>query len=110
MNTKTSFIHSTCADQIRMAERELASFVCAVTELFGPEQAQLAGNDWLEESDLMDITPRSAARDWRAVTVAAAGRLANRLVLGRGPKTASPTDTKVSPMPSSNCFEAGLRV
>jgi hypothetical protein len=41
MNSDESFDNSPCADQMRLAERELASFVGAVTELFGPEQARL---------------------------------------------------------------------
>ena len=80
MNSDESFDNLTYADQIHMAERELASFLGAVKELFGPEQARLSANDWLDESDLMDSPPRSSSRDWRAVTVAASARLANRLV------------------------------
>ena len=64
--------------KIHLAERELASFIGAVTELFGPEQAGLCADDWLDESELMDSPPRSTSRDWRAVTVAASARLANR--------------------------------
>jgi len=77
----------------------------AVTQLFGPEQAKLSAEDWLEESELIDSPLRSASRDWRAVTIAAPARLANRLTvaLHRTPLLAS-TDTKVSPIPSSNCF------
>jgi len=37
MNSDEAFDNSTCADQIHLAERELASFIGAVTELFGPE-------------------------------------------------------------------------
>jgi hypothetical protein len=111
MNPKQSFIDSTSAHQIRLAERELASFICAVTELFGPEQAQLSADDWVKESELIEITPRSTARDWRAITVSAAARLAKRVIVARDRRTlATPTDTKVSPIPSSNCFEVGLLV
>ena len=34
-----------------MAERELSAFMLAVTELFGPEQARLSAEDWLDESE-----------------------------------------------------------
>ncbi len=81
MNTKESFSNSTCDEQVHMAEHELLEFICAVTQLFGPEQATLSAEDWLDESDLMDSPPRSTGRDWRAVTVAASAPLANRLTI-----------------------------
>src|ERR1700723_2439208 len=74
-----------------IAERVLGAFIRAVTELFGPGQARLAG---------------AARRDWGSVTIAAAAQLARRLntdVDRPTPRVAS-TDTKVSPIPSSNCF------
>jgi hypothetical protein len=111
MNATKLFSNSTCADQIRLAERELASFICAVTDLFGPDQAQLSANDWLDECERMSIPNRSTTRDWRAVTVAAAARLANRVVAERVHRTpAALTDTKVSPIPSSNCSGIALLV
>jgi hypothetical protein len=94
------------ADLIVIAERELGAFIRAVTELFGVEQAKLAADDWVDELELMDILPGSTGRDWGSVTVAASARLARRLnteVSGPTPRVAS-TDTKVSPIPSSNCF------
>jgi hypothetical protein len=112
MTTKESFSNSTYTDQIHMAERELSAFISAVTESFGPEQAKLSAEDWLDESELMDSPPRSTSRDWRAVTVAALAGLANRLTVTvhhRTPPVAS-TDTKVSPTPSSNCFGSTLLV
>ncbi len=100
----TMFGSSTYADQMHLAERELASFIGAVTELFGPEQAQLSAEDWLDESELIDSPLRSTSRDWRAVTVAASARLANRLTVARDHRTlAASTNTQVSPIPSSNC-------
>jgi hypothetical protein len=51
-----------------MAERELSAFMLAVTELFGPEQARLSAEDWLDESEQMDSPQRATRRDWRAVT------------------------------------------
>ena len=90
-----------------IAERELGAFTKAVTELFGVEQAKLAAEDWVDELELRDALPGSTRRDWGSVTVAAAARLARRLnteVSGSTPRVAS-TDTKVSPIPSSNCFD-----
>lgn len=112
MNTKDSFSDSTYADQMHMEESELSAFINAVTELFGPEQARLSAEDWLEESELMDSPPRSNSRDWRAVTVAASARLANRLTvaLHRQTPLAATADTKVSPIPASNCFASTLLV
>ena len=66
-------------EQTHLAERELSSFIAAVTRLYGPEQASLSAKDWLDESDSMDIPPFSTERDWRSVTIAASVRLANRL-------------------------------
>jgi hypothetical protein len=105
MNKDGSFDNLTYANQVHLAERELASFIGAVKELFGPEQALLSADDWLDESELMDCPPRSTIRDWRAVTVAASARLANR-VTGAGDRRAlaASIDTKVSPILSSNCF------
>ena len=111
MNSDESFDNSTYADQIHLAERELASFIGAVGKLFGPEQALLSADDWLDESELMDSPPRSTSRDWRAVTVAASARLANRVTVARNRRTpGSPTDPKVSPILSSNCFASALLV
>ncbi len=62
-----------------MAEREFSSFISAVKELHGPEQAQLSAVDWLDELKLMDSQPGSTSRHWRAITIAAAARLANRI-------------------------------
>jgi hypothetical protein len=78
MNTEGSFSNSTYEDQIQIAERELSSFLRAVTELFGPEQAELSTEDWLDEAAQMGSPPGGTNRDWRAVTIAAAARLTNR--------------------------------
>ena len=94
MNSDESSDHSTCADQIQLAEHELASFIGAVKELFGPEQALLSGDDWLDESELTDSPPRATCRDWRAVTVAASARLANRLTVAPDRRACSPIPLK----------------
>jgi hypothetical protein len=109
VNTEETFDNSTYADEMHMEESELSAFVSVVKEMFGSEQARLAAEDWLDESELLDSPPRSTSRDWRAVTVAASARLADRLAAElhrRTPPVAS-TDTKVSPIPKSNCFYAG---
>ncbi len=79
MISDESFDISSYADQVHLAERELASFIGAVTELFGPEEARLSARDWLDESALVDCPPLSTGQNWRAVTIAASARLANRL-------------------------------
>jgi len=71
--------NSLCTAQIHLAERELSTFLAAVVELFGADQARLSIEDWLNELELMDISPRSTRRDWRAITIGASVRLANRL-------------------------------
>jgi hypothetical protein len=101
----------TCEDQINLAERELLAFIGAVTELFGPEQARLSTEDRLDESELMDGPHGATRKDWRAVTIAASARLANRVTGARDRRTpASSTDPKVSPILSSNCFASALLV
>jgi len=79
MNEPDPFSESIYEKQTHLAERELSAFVTAVTELYGPQQAGLAAEDWIEESELIDDVPRFEARNWRAVTIAASARLANRL-------------------------------
>jgi hypothetical protein len=83
MNTEQSFCDSTYENHIHTAERELSAFIGAVTKLFGPEQAECSTEDWLDESGPMDGPPGSTSRDWRAVTVAASARLANRLAVAQ---------------------------
>jgi hypothetical protein len=79
MDEHDSFSDSIYDEQTHLAERELSSFIAAVTKLYGPEQAKLSAEDWLEESDLIDDPPRSEIRDWRSVTIAASARLASRV-------------------------------
>ena len=66
-------------EQMQLAERELSSFIAAVTALYGLDQVELAAENWLNELERIDTPPRSEKRDWRAVTIAAATRLADRL-------------------------------
>jgi hypothetical protein len=67
-----------CADFLTMAERELAAFFKAVTQLFGSEQARLSGEDWLRELIATDALPAST-REWRLLTTRVTARLANRV-------------------------------
>jgi hypothetical protein len=67
------------ADLMVIAEQELGAFIRAVTELFGPEQARLATEDWIDEVELMDALPGPTRREWGSVTVAASIQLARRL-------------------------------
>jgi hypothetical protein len=75
MQKPDPFSDSIYEEQTHLAERELSSFVASVTNLYGPDQAGLSARDWLDESELLDSPPRSEARDWHAVTVAASARL-----------------------------------
>lgn len=79
MNNHEAFSDAIYEDQTDLAERELSSFMAAVSELYGPEQARISAEDWLDESDLMGSPPRSELRNWRAVTISASARLAKRV-------------------------------
>ena len=65
---------ATCADLITMAERELAAFFRAVTELFGSNHTGPSAEDWLQELLATKDLPASA-REWQLLTVKAAARL-----------------------------------
>ena len=111
MTHSESFSNSLYTDQMHLAERELSAFIAAVAELFGADQARMSVEDWLDESELMGASPRSTHRDWRAVTIAASVRLANRLNVALHRQRllgTSTTGTQVSPIPSSNCFDSTL--
>ena len=111
MTQSESFSSSLYTDQMHLAEHELSAFITAVSELFGADQARMSAEDWLDEAGLMDASPRSTPRDWRAITIAASVRLANRLNVAlhcQRSLGASTTGTQVSPIPSSNCFDSTL--
>jgi hypothetical protein len=91
MKTEESLCNSTYEDQINMSELELSAFISAVTQLFGPEEAKLSAEDWLDESELEDSPARSTSRDWRAVSVAASARLAKRLTAAQHQRTSLAT-------------------
>jgi hypothetical protein len=63
------------AQHLASAERELCSLVTAVHQLFGPEQARHAADNWLEELEQTDWIGEAQAVDWRALTIAAVARL-----------------------------------
>jgi len=91
MNNRESFADLIYDEHTHLAERELFSFITAVEQLYGSEQARLSEMDWLDESDSMDNLPFPTERDWRTVTIAASARLANRLsVAFNRPNTAAP--------------------
>jgi len=48
---------------MNMAERELAAFMSAVTDLYGPEQARIAAEDWVEQFESMDTLPGLTPRE-----------------------------------------------
>ena len=79
MKERASISDSLYEEELLLAERELSSFLAAVAELYGQGQAGLSAADWLHESAIMDDPSRSEAGKWRAVTIAAAARLANRV-------------------------------
>ena len=79
MDDRKPLSDSSYANQTQLAEREFSAFIAAVTKLFGPEQAQVSTEDWLDEAGFMDGLHLSIAGDWRAVTIAASARLANRI-------------------------------
>ena len=66
------------AQHLASAERELSAFVTEVHQLFGPEQARYAADNWMGELEQTDGISETQAIDWRAVTVVAAARLVGR--------------------------------
>jgi|SRR5579863_1232000 hypothetical protein len=83
-----------CGDLLKMAERELSGFFGAVTKLFGPEQAEISADDWLQELTETDSLPASA-REWRRITVRVAARLGSR-VLASQVVNSSPTMVEIA--------------
>ena len=68
-------------DQLKMAEREHSAFFAAAETLFGPEQAKLSAEDWLNATEQVLGENELTSRDWRAVTIVASSRLARRLAV-----------------------------
>ena len=66
------------AQHLASDEREFSAFVTAVHQLFGPEQARYAADNWMGELEQTDWISETQAIDWRAVTIVAAARLVGR--------------------------------
>jgi hypothetical protein len=96
-STSNSNRKSKVGDLTAAAERELEAFVSAVAESYGEDQARLATEDWLLELEMMDVVPEPSSGLWRTLTIVSASRLAARL-------NPASSDTKVSPVRSSNCL------
>jgi hypothetical protein len=62
------------------AQRELAAFYAAVSQMYGPEQATRAALDWIEALEKADPVAGGSPPSWRLTTIAAAGGLASRVV------------------------------
>jgi hypothetical protein len=73
---------------VNLAERELLTFISAVTELFGSEPARFLTELWLDELALMDNSTGLANCEWPLVTAAAVARLVRRLCMIRTPPLA----------------------
>jgi len=58
-----------CAELASIAERELAAFFQAVTELYGDTYARLMAEKWIHRFDVGQIPLQSARRACRIVTV-----------------------------------------
>jgi hypothetical protein len=95
-STPNSNRKSNVGDLTAAAERELGAFVSVVADLYGGDQARLAAEDWLLELEMMDVVPEPSKGVWRTLTIISASRLAARL-------NPASSDTKVSPIRSSNC-------
>ena len=64
--------HSTAgADMMVIAELGLGAIIGAVMELFGPEQARIAAEGWVDELESVDTLPGPTRRDRGSVTIAA---------------------------------------
>jgi len=61
---------------VNVAERELQSFIDAVTDFFGPEKTKFLTEIWLDELASMERMPEPTSPDWHLVTLAASARLA----------------------------------
>lgn len=63
---------------IASAERELSAYFCAVAELFGPEEARRASEDWLQQLVTTQVLPTSP-RQLRLLSINASAKLAKRV-------------------------------
>jgi hypothetical protein len=95
--------HVPINELVAMAERELTAFAGAVNELFGPEQALLSADEWIEELLALDFPVGSRIPDWRHITIIASSRLAKRSISTtsrpRGPFRILGLSFRVKPVP-----------
>ena len=70
-----------CSDLKTMATFEFITFTRVVAELFGPEEARVCAEDWLDEVASRDSLPGHRTCEWRLVTVAALARLTIRMTV-----------------------------
>jgi hypothetical protein len=75
---RSNISNPSCADFMTMAERELAAFLNAVTQLFGSKERELSAEDWLQELSRAERLPASTG-EWRSITAKASTRLAGRV-------------------------------
>ncbi len=75
MDKNASCLCLTC-----MTQRELGAFMRAVTDMYGSGEAEIAAGDWLDELESIEELPECASHTFRLVTIAAASRLASRLL------------------------------
>lgn len=84
-----------CAELARAAEREFTAFFSAVREILGAEGASVAGEEWLEAFQTVQLPIASSGEMCREVTVVAAAGLARRVMHSRSffipPTSAEPT-------------------
>lgn len=76
LETETGIQRET--ELLNLAEKHLAAFARAVSEMFGPAHVRQSVDDWIEELELAEWSQDKRLPDWRRVTVAAAARLAVR--------------------------------
>ena len=68
------------AELMTTAEKELAAFYDAVFRQYGQQEARNAAQDWIDELGMMDWPADWILPNWRHVTIAAADRLALRII------------------------------
>jgi hypothetical protein len=68
------------AELMTTAEKELAAFYEAVFRQYGLKEARKTAQDWIEELGTMDWPADWTLPNWRHVTIAAADRLALRII------------------------------
>jgi hypothetical protein len=62
------------------AKRELAAFYHAVDSLYGPKEATMAAQDWIDQLEILDWPANGALPNWQRVTIGAANCLASRII------------------------------